>query len=114
MVDGQYNTQTASLTLRATFKNPDHLLRTGNTAKVVLQSIQHQAFKIPILATYELQDMIVVGKINAKNEVEYIPLNNPQKSGEFYIVTSGFQNDDQIVARELSLVPENSVVDIKK
>lgn len=112
MVDGQYNMQTAALTLRATFANPSHLLRTGNTAKVILKTLEQDVFKIPLLATYELQDKLIVGRLKDNNEVEYVALEDYYKSGDFYIVKKGFKNGDKIIAQELSRIPEQTIVTI--
>lgn len=113
MLDGQYNPQTASITVRASFPNPDHILRSGNTGKVTLESVEYDVYKIPVLATFELQDRVIVGKLNDKNEVDYIPLTDYTKSGDFYIVKTNFSASDRIVAKELARIPEKSVVTIK-
>lgn len=113
MIDGQYDIQTASITVRASFPNPNHLLRTGNTGKITLKSIQDDIVKIPVLATLELQDKIVVGKLNEKNEVEYFQLTDYTKSGDYYIITTGFNTNDKIIAKELARIPENSKITIK-
>ena len=113
MIDGQYDEQTASIAVRASFQNPTHSLRSGNKGKIILHSLSYDVFKIPVLATYELQDKIIIGKLNAKNEVEYITLKDYTKSGDFYIVKGGFNNGDKIVAQELGQIPEKSIVKIK-
>jgi membrane fusion protein, multidrug efflux system len=113
MLDGQYNPQTASITVRATFPNPDHMLRSGNTGKIALESVEYDVFKIPVRSTFELQDRVIVGKLNDKNEVDYVPLSNYTKSGDFYIVKTNFSANDRIVAKELARIPEKSVVNIK-
>lgn len=113
MIDGQYNPQTASITVRASFTNPNHLLRSGNTGKITLKTTQYDIVKIPVLASLELQDKIVVGKLNDKNEVEYFQLQDYIKSGDNYIVATGFNDNDKIVAKELARIPENSKINIK-
>ena len=113
MLDGQYNPETASIAVRATFPNPAHILRSGNTGKVALESIEYDVIKIPVLATFELQDRVIVGKLNSKNEVDYVPLTDFSKSGDYYIVKTGFSANDRIVAKELTRIPEKSVVTIK-
>ena len=113
MLDGQYNAETASITVRASFPNPEHILRSGNTGRITLESIEYDVFKIPVLATFELQDRVIVGKLNEKNEVEYVLLKDFTKSGDYYIVKSSFSDADRIVAKELARIPEKSIVTIK-
>jgi len=71
-------------------------------------------FKIPVLATYELQDKIFVGKLDAKNQVQRMQLRDYLKSGDYYIVKSGFEEGDRIIAKELGSIPENSIIASKK
>lgn len=110
MMDGQFDATTGSVTLRASFPNPESLLRTGNTGRIVLKSTEQNVYKIPLLATYEVQDKLFVGLLNAKNKMERIALKNYTKSGDFYIVKSGFKPGDRIIANELASIPENSII----
>ena len=114
MMDGQFDATTGSVTLRASFPNPESLLRTGNTGRIVMQSTEQNVFKIPLLATYEIQDKLFVGLLNNKNKMERVALKNYIKSGDFYILKSGFKSGDRIIAKELSGIPENSIIQPKK
>ncbi len=114
MMDGQFDKNTGSVLLRASFANPEHLLRSGNTGKVILKMESKGIFKIPVLATYELQDKIFVGKLDAKNQVQRMQLRDYLKSGDYYIVKSGFEEGDRIIAKELGSIPENSIIASKK
>ncbi|HAF35979.1 MAG TPA: efflux transporter periplasmic adaptor subunit, partial [Sphingobacterium sp.] len=60
MVDGQFDKNTGAITLRATFNNPEGVLRNGNTGRVRLQKKYAQALLVPQLATLEMQDKILV------------------------------------------------------
>ena len=113
MMDGQFDATTGSVTLRASFPNPESLIRTGNTGRIVMQSTEQNVFKIPLLATYEIQDKLFVGLLNNKNKMERVALKNYIKSGDFYILKSGFKSGDRIIANELSGIPENSIIQPK-
>lgn len=102
MMDGQFDATMGSVTLRASFPNPESLIRTGNTGRIVMQSTEQNVFKIPLLATYEIQDKLFVGLLNNKNKMERVALKNYIKSGDFYILKSGFKSGDRIIANERS------------
>merc|ERR1711916_22059 len=53
---GQLNRNTGSITLRAVFNNPDTLLRTGNTGKILMEQIYPNAILIPQSAAISIQD----------------------------------------------------------
>ena len=110
MMDGQFDATTGSVALRASFVNPEGLLRTGNTGRIVLKTNESNVFKIPLLATYEVQDKLFVGVLNAQNKMDHVALKGYVKSGDFYIVKSGLKSGDRIIANELASIPENSVI----
>jgi len=110
MMDGQFDPSTGSVMLRASFPNPESLLRTGNTGRIVLKSIEHNVYKIPLLATYEVQDKLFVGVVDDSNKVQRVALKNYVKSGDFYIVKSGFNPGNRIIANELGSIAENATV----
>lgn len=113
MMDGQFDATTGSVILRASFPNPESLLRTGNTGRIVLRSTEPNVFQIPLLATYEVQDKLFVGLLDAENKMQRVALHDYTKSGDYYIVKSGFKAGDRIVANELVPIPENSVIQPK-
>lgn len=110
MMDGQFDPTTGSVVLRASFPNPDQLLRTGNTGRIVLKTQEQEVYKIPLLATYEVQDKLFVGKINDQNKMERMALKDYRKSGDYYIVKTGFKPGDKIIANELAMIPENATI----
>lgn len=110
MMDGQFDQNTGSISLRASFPNPEGLLRTGNTGRIVLKTTEQNVYKIPLLATYEVQDKIFVGLVNQQNKVTRKALKDFIRSGNFYLLKSGFAPGDRIIANELASIPENSII----
>ncbi|MDM1071641.1 efflux RND transporter periplasmic adaptor subunit [Empedobacter brevis] len=110
MMDGQFDASTGSVMIRASFPNPEFLLRTGNTGKIVLKTVERNVYKIPLLATYEVQDKLFVGVLDKMDKMVRFPLTDFVKSGNYYIVKSGFKIGDRIIANELALIQENSTV----
>lgn len=110
MMDGQFDATTGSVTLRASFRNPEGLLRTGNTGRIVLKTTEQNVYKIPLLATYEMQDKLFVGLLDSKNKMERVVLKDYIQSGDYYIVRTGFKPGDRIIANELASIPENAII----
>lgn len=113
MMDGQFNNQTASISVRASFLNPSHLLRSGNTGRVLLKTQESDIIKIPVLATLEIQDQIFVGKLTESLEVEYVALSDFSQTDDYYVVRNGFKNGEKIIAKELARIPEKTKITIK-
>jgi membrane fusion protein (multidrug efflux system) len=107
MVDGQFNTATGSITLRASFPNPNGLIRSGNTGTVVLHRIRNNTIAIPKSATYELQDKTIVYKVDSTNYVQAVPIEVSLLDNENYQVTKGLNFGDIIVERGIDRLKDS-------
>lgn len=110
-ISGTIDTGTGAVSLRAVFPNPEGMLRNGSTATLVLPYTKENALVVPQEATFEIQDKVYVYKVNesgkAKSaQVTVFPLNN----GQEYIVESGLQEGEVIVAEGAGLIQENTQI----
>ncbi|MEH6682777.1 MAG: efflux RND transporter periplasmic adaptor subunit [Sediminicola sp.] len=95
---GQINRSTGSISLRAKFANPDTLLRSGNTGKVLMEQIFPKALLIPQGATTSIQDKRFVYALKPDNTVERREIEIEGRSGKSYIISGkGLMPDDRIV-----------------
>ena len=99
-----------AVTLRADFPNPDGLLREGGAGTIIVPTINDSCIVIPQTATFELQDRIfaykVVGGKAVSVPVNVFRLNN----GKDYIVESGLNDGDTIIAEGAGLIREGQSV----
>ncbi|MFI3281159.1 MAG: efflux RND transporter periplasmic adaptor subunit [Rikenellaceae bacterium] len=109
-ISGTIDRTTGSVTLRAIFENPERLLRDGGNGSVVVDSERDSVIVIPKVATYEIQNKIfayrVVDGVATSAEITVYPLDN----GVEYIVESGLEVGDVIVAEGAGLIREGAVV----
>lgn len=109
-VSGIVTASTGTVTLRADFPNPKNLLRDGGNATVILPTNRERCIVIPQGATYELQDKVFVYKVMGGKAqsapVTLFRLNN----GTEYVVESGLQEGDVIIAEGAGLVKEGATV----
>lgn len=110
MIDGQFDKTTGAITLRATFPNPQGLLRSGNTGKVKLSLLHKNVLKVPESATLELQDKVFVFALQDSNKVKKQPITIIGKSGTNYLVSGGLKPGDQIVLSGLDHLQEGEVI----
>jgi len=114
VIDGQFDKTTGAITVRATFSNPQGLLRSGNTGKVRL-SLQHQdATIVPESATVEMQDKVFVFALADSNKVKKVPITIVGKSGSNYLVKDGVKAGDQIVLSGMDHLQEGTVIQPQK
>lgn len=114
MVDGQFDKQTGSISMRATFKNAEGILRSGNTGKIRLALEHKDALVIPQSATIEMQDKIFVFAVADSNKVKKQPITVVGKSGTNYLVKDGLKTGDQIVLSGIDRLQEGQVIKPEK
>ncbi|MCQ6959535.1 efflux RND transporter periplasmic adaptor subunit [Mucilaginibacter aquariorum] len=110
VIDGQFDKTTGAITVRATFANPQGLLRSGNTGKVRLSLQHNNALIIPQSATIDMQDKVFVYALADSNKVKKSPITIIGTSGENYLVKDGVKAGDQIVLSGIDKLQEGMVI----
>ena len=109
-ISGTVDPQTGAVSVRAVFANPKHVLRNGGTASVVIPYNKQDCIIIPKAATFEIQDKTYVYKVvdgkAASTEITLFRINN----GTEYIVESGLNAGDIIVAEGAGLLREGTPI----
>lgn len=105
-ISGTVDEGTGAVRLRAVFENPDHLLRNGGSASVSVPTHFSECIIIPQSATYELQNRIFVWKV-VDGKTPSAPVTvYKYNDGTSYIVESGLDVGDVIVAEGAGLLHE--------
>ena len=111
--DASVNPDTGTITLRAVFSNPNHLLLPGMFATAqIVQAVIPNAILIPQIAitrTPTGQAMAMI--VNAKGAVEPRPVTTSGVQGKDWIVTAGLNVGDKVIVDGIAKVkPEQQVV----
>ena len=109
-VSGTISASTGSVSFRAVFPNPERLLRDGGSGTVIIPSVHEDCIIIPQTATFELQEKIFVYKVIDGKASSAVITVMPQNNGVEYIVESGLEVGDVIIAEGAGLVREGAVV----
>ena len=111
--DASVNPETGSITLRAVFSNPNHLLLPGMFANAqIVQGVIPNAYLIPQVAiTRTPTGQAMAMLVNAKGQVEARPVTTTGAQGQNWIVTQGLQTGDKVIVDGIAKVkPEQPVV----
>ena len=112
-ISGIVDKQTGSVSVRASFKNPEQMLSDGGNGLVIMKTKRSNVVVIPKIATYELQNKVFVYKVvegkAVSTEIDVFPMNDGKK----YIVEKGIEKGDMIIAEGAGLVKEGTVVNSK-
>lgn len=109
-ISGVIDKQTGTVSVRALFPNENGFLRSGATASVVIPDQYENCFVIPQAATVQLQDQILVYKVVEGKAVSAIIKVAPTDDGREYVVLSGLNAGDEIVAEGAGLIREGTQV----
>ena len=109
-VSGTISASTGSVSFRAVFPNPERLLRDGGSGTVIIPSVHEDCIIIPQTATFELQEKIFVYKVIDGKASSAVITIMPQNNGVEYIVESGLEVGDVIIAEGAGLVREGATI----
>jgi membrane fusion protein, multidrug efflux system len=102
---------TGTLTMEATFPNPDGLVRPGQFAKVrFITEVRKGALLIPQRAVTELQGTYQVYVVDSENKISVRMVKAGQRYGEYWIINSGLEPTDKVALVGNSAIRANSVI----
>lgn len=107
---GNIDPSTASMTLKAVFPNPDKLLRSGGSARVVLKKTVSSALAVPMASVKDIQDKFFVFVLADSNKVSMRPLEIAGIAGDRYLIKSGIQAGDKIALNKIDVLNEGMPV----
>ncbi|WHR57098.1 AdeA/AdeI family multidrug efflux RND transporter periplasmic adaptor subunit [Acinetobacter haemolyticus] len=113
--DASVNQDTGTVTLRAVFSNPNHLLLPGmyTTAQIV-QGLVPNAYLIPQAAVARLPTgQATVMIVNDKGAVETRPIDTAGVQGQNWIVTNGLKAGDKVIVEGAAKVKDGQEVSAK-
>jgi membrane fusion protein (multidrug efflux system) len=109
-LSGLFDAETGSIRLMASFPNPDGLLRSGNTGRVVVPSLYHDVILVPQAATFEMQDKVLVALLDKEGKLMRRPVTVAAVSGTDYVVSAGVSAGDRIVTAGFGRIPDGTPV----
>jgi membrane fusion protein, multidrug efflux system len=110
-ISGMIDQTTGSVSMRADFKNPSHLLKSGGSGSIVIPYVAASAILIPQNATVEVQDKRYVYIVGADNKVKYSEITvSDIDDGQNYIVTSGLKVGDRIVISGVAALQDGTLI----
>jgi membrane fusion protein (multidrug efflux system) len=111
-VSGVIDKTTGTVSMRADFINPEHLLKSGGSGSIIVPYTNSSAIIIPQDAVSDVQDKHFVYIVGSDNKVKYTEVQvAPNNDGKNYIITSGIKTGDRIVIAGISSLQDG--MDIK-
>ena len=109
-ISGVIDRNTGTVSLRAVFPNREGLLHSGGAGNVIVPTEKAGALVIPQAATFEVQDKVFAYKV-VDGKAQSAPVQVTRvNGGQEYIVESGLQPGDVIVAEGVGLLREGTEI----
>lgn len=105
-----FNADNGTIPFRATFPNPEGLLRHGETGKVMLNLPVPDALLVPKKATFDVLDKKYVYVVDDKNVVKSRRITVSAEQTQLFLVSSGLTEHDKIVVEGIRKVHDGSVI----
>ena len=110
-ISGVINANTGAVSIRATFPNSNHLLRSGGMGNLIIPYHRENALVVPQKATTEIQDKKFVflqqpDNTVKMNEITILNIDN----GQEYVVTSGLKQGDLIVIENVGTLKDGQTI----
>jgi membrane fusion protein, multidrug efflux system len=110
-VEADFDNETGTIAFRAGFKNPDGLLRHGETGKVLIENAVADALLIPQKATFEVLEKRFVFVVDEHNVVHSRAVAIAADLPQLYVVSGGLKEDDRILVDGLRKVHDGSDIE---
>nr|WP_314836653.1 efflux RND transporter periplasmic adaptor subunit [uncultured Flavobacterium sp.] len=110
VIESEFDSETGNISFRASFPNPDKLLKNGETGKVLMTVPVKNALIIPQKATYEIQDKMYVFVVDRNNVVRSREITLTGEMPDLYVVESGITANDRILLEGVQKVKEDDKI----
>lgn len=110
LIESEFDNETGNVAFRASFPNPDKLLKNGETGKVLMTVPVKNALVIPQKTTYEIQDKKYVFVVDKNNVVKSREIKITGEIPDLYVVKSGILASDKILLDGVQKVKEDDTI----
>ncbi len=112
-IEADFNNMTGAIAFRATFPNPDLLLRHGETGNIIVTVPVKKALLVPQKATFEVLDQKYVYVLDKDNKLKSRRIYISAEMPDLYIIKDGLSETDKILLEGLRKVKENQKISYK-
>jgi len=109
-IEGDFDNETGNIAFRATFPNPEKLLRHGETGTILMPTYLKNAIIIPQESTFEILDKKYVYVVDDKGVLTARQITVGVEMSHLYTVTSGLGPNDKILVEGLGKVKNNEKI----
>lgn len=110
-IEADFNNETGNIAYRATFPNPEGLLRHGQTGKILVDTNIKEAMLVPQAAVFEILDKKFVLTVDESGKVHSKEIKVGAQMPDLFVVSDGLTNNDQILLEGQRKVIDGDVIE---
>jgi membrane fusion protein (multidrug efflux system) len=112
-IEADFNNETGNIAFRATFENPDRLLRHGETGNIIMKIPLKNAIIIPQKATFETLEKRFVFVVDKKNVVHQREIIVGAEMPDLYAIKGGLAANERILLEGIRKVRDGDKIAYK-
>jgi membrane fusion protein, multidrug efflux system len=112
-IEADFNNETGNIAFRATFPNPNSLLRHGETGNIEMTIPLKGAIIIPQKATYEILEKKFVYVVDKNNVVHSREIKIASEMPDLYIIKEGLLANEKIMLEGIRKVKDDDKIEYK-
>lgn len=109
-IEADFNNETGNISFRATFPNPDGLLRHGETGNIQMPVVLNNAIIIPQKATFEMLDKVYVFVVDKDDKVQLREVQVGEEMQDLFVIQKGLTANDKILLEGIRKVNNNDKI----
>jgi len=110
VASGNIDRATGTIALKAIFPNPKKELRSGGSARIVLNKNLSSVITIPMASVKDIQDKFFVFVLREGNKVAMVPIEIAGNAGTNYFVKSGLKSGDKVALNSIDVLYDSMEV----
>ncbi len=107
---GNFDRTTGSIQMKAVFQNPDKLLRSGGTGRVMIHNALDGVVKLPKTSVKDIQDKFFVYKLEGKDKVKMTQIKVSGSTSQDYFIREGVNAGDKIAINRIDALTDGAQV----
>ncbi|MCP2025243.1 membrane fusion protein (multidrug efflux system) [Flavobacterium sp. HSC-32F16] len=104
VASGNIDRATGTIALKAIFPNPKKVLRSGGSARIVLNKSLSSVITVPMASVKDIQDKFFVFVLKEGNKTAMVPIEIAGSAGADYFVKSGLQSGDKVALNSIDVL----------
>ena len=112
-IEADFNNETGNIAFRATFPNPDKLLRHGETGNIQMTVPFKDALIIPQKATFEILEKKYVFVVDKENKVQQREIVVAAELPDLYVIQAGLKENDKLLLEGIRKVRNKDEIEFE-